>query len=92
MEGRLWNFGLAAMVTRASPFLASPTVALSFGGNHSPRSSAVGNFKLSGVGSVPVGFKASRLWGSSSFAMAVVGSPGTTLTLLFTSFSSLGFL
>lgn len=82
------------MVTRAAPFLASPTVALSFGGKHTTRSSAVGNFKhweFSGVGSVvSAGCKASELWSSRSVAaevkrVAAVGSLGKAVAFLFTS-------
>ena len=99
---RLWSLGitggreqgqrvLAAMVTKASPFLASPTVALSFGGKHLRRSSAGGNFKQR---ELSLGFNASGVWGLSSFSaevkrVAVAGSLGTTLALLFT--SEIGF-
>jgi hypothetical protein len=84
------GLGLAAMVTRASPFLASPAVALLFGSKHTTRSSAVRSFKqseLPGAGSV--GFAASELRGSSSFAAEVkrVARIGKTPALLFPHFS-----
>ncbi|KAG0555614.1 hypothetical protein M758_12G185800 [Ceratodon purpureus] len=77
------------MVTRAASFLASPSVAVSFGGKHTTRSSVVGNFKqreLSGVGSVSAGFKASELWSSRSAAaevkrVAAMGSLGEEMSV-----------
>lgn len=79
---------LVAMMTRASAFLASSTVAVSFGGQDAARSSLVGSFKqceLSGVGSVCVGSKTSALWGSSSLPgevkrVAVVVSFGKAIS------------
>jgi len=73
------------MVTWTSPFLASPTVVLSFGGH---RSSAVRSFKQCELENLSLGFKTSGLCGSRFFRSAVerVVVVGKTVALLLFQF------